>query len=1415
MRPLSLRLSALCLSAAIGSGLWSLAGVESPRESLSSAGAPASHGQAGTPAGLSPDARQRALDTVSRVPMHFERNEGQAAGPFGFVARGAGYSVGLTPAEATVMLTTADEAEGQGEASSTTFAFRLRGGRADAQPAPGDRLPGVVNYLKGNDPSRWQQGVPTFARVRYAEVYDGIDVVYYGNQKRLQYDFIVAPGGDVAQIALDVRGAERVAIDADGNLELTAGGRTLEQEKPYTYQVADNGERREVPSRFVLDGETVRFDVGDYDATRELVIDPVIAYSSWFGASGEEGVLDLAVDTDGGIVIYGYSHDLEGTLKFPVTAGAVKTSRGSDTDGFVTKFNAAGSAIVFSTLIGGSDYDNFSRAYIGGLALDASSNVYVTGTTQSNDFPTTPGAFDTTRNDVIAGRDDGFYAKLSPTGGLLYGTYLGGRGIDVPWGLDIDGAGNVYIVGKTGSLVGNDPDYGGFTITGNAYDSTFNGTNDAFLMRFTSAGVVDYATYIGGSGADAYYGADVKASRTTANVVYMVMDAGNSSFPTQGTALAFGGGYDAAVIRLNLALSGTAQMTYGSFFGGTSSDEGHGIALDSTDGVYIVGNTFGNNFASLPSAPGSPAPSGWDVFVAKFNTSVSGAASLVYRLRLNGFYSDYAYDIAVDSLNQAWFTVASGSLAPTPNLAQDFPLKNTLSTTRSGNYQHAVVVQVNAAGNDLVMSSLIGGDSGTANQVAVAINNTTGDVWVGGSSGGGDSALGRVAAYDMTYNGGDTDVTVQRIGKQADLSITKTVDKPYPTVTVLPGETMTYTITVNNPGDPVSNLVVTDNLPSQVSFVSCAATLSGVCAGAGSNRTITFPSIGTGQSGVVTLVVRVNDNVGPGVVWTNTASYTAGGVVDPNSGNNTGGGGGSNGNGGGGVPVITNPSGDADADGLPNGWEQQYGLNPLSNSPANGASGDPDADGKTNAQEFNEGTHPRGFVITYLAEGATGAFFDTRLAIANPSALPALVLTRFQKSDGTTIRDYRTIPAMSRATIDVKTVAGLEAAEFATLVEADVQVVVDRTLSWNNQGYGSHAERGILTRTATEWYFAEGATHSGFALFYLIQNPNTTDAIVEVRYLRPPPAAALTKTYTVRAQSRFNIWVNDEAVTDPNLASLAATDVSVVMRSTNAVPIIAERALYKDLPGQTFGIGHESAGVTAPSTSWFLAEGATGSFMDMFVLLANPNNTAAQVTVDYLLPGGQLSKSYTVDANSRYNIWVDLEEFPDGSGNRALADTAVSATVTSTNGIPIIVERSMYWPGPSFADWKEAHNSPGSTVTGTRWAVAEGETGGARSTETYVLVANTSAFAGQVKATVLFEDGSPAVEKTFPALAAKSRFNIVPAADFPTTAGKRFGMIVESIGGSPIQIVVERAMYSNAGGVIWAAGTNALATRLQ
>jgi hypothetical protein len=206
----------------------------------------------------------------------------------------------------------------------------------------------------------------------------------------------------------------------------------------------------------------------------------------------------------------------------------------------------------------------------------------------------------------------------------------------------------------------------------------------------------------------------------------------------------------------------------------------------------------------------------------------------------------------------------------------------------------------------------------------------------------------------------------------------------------------------------------------------------------------------------------------------------------------------------------------------------------------------------------------------------------------------------------------------------------------------------------------------------------------------------------------------------------------------------------------------------------------------------------------MFILIANPNETDAAVKATYLLPGGQtVTKTYTVRANSRFNIYVASED-------PQLASAAVSTVVESTNDVPIIVERTMWWP---HGDWQEGHNSPGATATGTKWAMAEGEDGGAHETQTYILIANTSTSAGAAKVTIVFEDGTTS-ERIF-ALSPSSRFNVAVAVEFPEAAGRRFGAIVESLGAPAAEIVVERAMYSNANGIVWAAGTNALATRLQ
>ncbi len=441
----------------------------------------------------------------------------------------------------------------------------------------------------------------------------------------------------------------------------------------------------------------------------------------------------------------------------------------------------------------------------------------------------------------------------------------------------------------------------------------------------------------------------------------------------------------------------------------------------------------------------------------------------------------------------------------------------------------------------------------------------------------------------------------------------------------------------------------------------------------------------------------------------------------------------------------------------------------------------------------------------YFAEGATG-FFDTSLALLNVTDAPATVTMRFLKGTGATVTHTLTMLPRSRQTVAPRTLAGLESTEFSTVIESDVPVVADRTMSWGATAYGSHAETSTAAPALT-WFLAEGATIGGFNLFYLLQNPSASASEVKITYLRPAPAVPIERRYVVPAASRFNVWVNVED------AALAAAEVSAVVEVQNSVPIIVERAMYRDGAGQTFAAGHASAGITAPALTWFLAEGSTGAYFDLFVLIANPGAVDADVTATYLLPDGSTrQKSFVVPARSRFNIWVDEEEMPVGSGQRPLSNTAVSTTIASTNNVPLIVERSMWWPGNA-ATWHEGHNSAGATASGTRWALAEGHLGGSTDFSTYLLIANTSTRSGQARVTLYFEDGTTA-DRSFP-LAPTSRFNVDVFTEFPIARGRRFGAVVESAGAIPAQLVVERAMYSNAAGVAWAAGTDALATKLQ
>ena len=502
----------------------------------------------------------------------------------------------------------------------------------------------------------------------------------------------------------------------------------------------------------------------------------------------------------------------------------------------------------------------------------------------------------------------------------------------------------------------------------------------------------------------------------------------------------------------------------------------------------------------------------------------------------------------------------------------------------------------------------------------------------------------------------------------------------------------------------------------------------------------------------------------------------------------------------GGLPVL-----DTDGDGLSNAWESTYGLDPFRSDGIHGASADPDGDGRTNGQEFADGTHPNGVLTRYFAEGASNAFFHTRLDVGNPGVGDATVLLRFQTDTGIVISHPVVLSPTSHVSVDPGTIEGLTHASFSTVLESDADVIADRTMSWDATGYGSHRETAVVA-PSTSWYFAEGTTTGDQSMFLLLQNPQSSAVTATVRYLRALGLPSIEKTYVLPAHSRTTIPVN---TADPGLVS---TDVSVAVTAT--APIIAERALYRSRPGQPFAAGNDSAGVTAPALEWFLAEGATGTFFDTFILIANPNPAPAAVQVQYLPSDGAvfLPWLYTVPANGRFTIWVDDVQLP-GSANRPFANTAISAVVRGVNGLPIVVERTMWWPGPETTAnfWYESHNSPGSTTTALRWGIAGAEVGGPDFAETFVLIANATASAGQVAVRVLRNDGYTA-SRTY-ALPAQSRTNVAMGADFPEVAGQgAVSVLVESLGATPI--AVESASYASPGGVVWARGTNALATPL-
>ena len=681
------------------------------------------------------------LDSYGKLPLSFEANHGQTDSSVRFLSRTGGYTVFLTADEAVLAVrgnaekrpaikgasgfrgaavslkrypdTSPDPDTNPNLDTNPNPATRMTGGvlrmklrnaNVAAKITGTDELAGTSNYFIGNDPTKWRTNVPTYAKVKYEGIYSGIDLVYYGNQRQLEYDFIVAPGADPHRIAFDIRGAKRIQRDAHGELVLNVADGEIRWHKPVVYQEKD-GARQLVAARYVLTATNrVGFELAKYDTSRLLYIDPLI-YSTYLGGSGGESGSGIAVDSAGNAYVTGYTQSTDFPTKNPLQPAYA----GGTDDVFVAKINPTGSALVYSTYLGGSGDDLGSA-----VAVDSAGNAYVTGVTQSSDFPTkNPLQATNGGGPGCSTCQDAFVTKINPEGSaLVYSTYLGGSNQDIGVGIAVDGAGNAYVGGDTESA--------DFPITPGALQTDCNRgsgcfpNGDAFMAKIDPSGsALVYSTFLGGSKQEIVG----RIAVDTAGNAYVIGTTASTDFPTVNAVQpAYGGGLDDAFVS-KLNPTGSA-LVYSTYLGGGDVDIGLSIAVDSAGSTYVTGYTYSTNFPTKNPLQPSNAGHG-DAFVTKFNAAGS---ALVYSTYLGGKNQDNAYGIAVDSAGNAYITGLTAS--------STFPIKGSLQKF-AGN-QDAFVSKLNPAGSALVYSTYLGG-SEFEGGVGIAVDSTDNAYVTGGT----------------------------------------------------------------------------------------------------------------------------------------------------------------------------------------------------------------------------------------------------------------------------------------------------------------------------------------------------------------------------------------------------------------------------------------------------------------------------------------------------------------------------------------------------------------------------------------------------------------------------------------------------------------------------------------------------------
>ena len=692
---------------------------------------------------------QNLVESFGQLPLTFELNQGQLAKDVKFLSRTTAGDIYLTSKETIISLRqpsalpkemVGPTSEGQnnkrlfdrqvnnpGSKSRDAIKMRVVGSNA-ASVLGEDEVPGSVNYFIGKDPKKWHTNVRSFSRVAYKNIYPGIDQVFYGAHQQLEYDFVVSPGSNPHNIKLAFSGSEGLFVDQGDLVLRVKDSGDIRLKEPVAYQIV-GGLKHQVPAKYVINrNRQVGFEIGDYDSSKTLTIDPILSYSTYLGGGGNDAGFDVGVDGSGNAYITGSTDSSE----FSSLGGS---------NAFVAKLNASGTQRTYLAILGGSGDDTgFS------LAVDGSGNAYVTGATDSVDFP----AMNAIQSSSGGGSQDAFVAKLNPAGSaVIYSTYFGGTGNDAGFGLAIDSAENAYVTGSTDSTE----------------FSTLGNTN-AFVMKLNSQGNErPYLAVLGGNGDDTGFDIAVDGIGNA----YVVGSTDSSNFTTAGALQPnFGGSQDAFVAKLDGAGS---SLIYSTYLGGTGNDSGFGIAVDGAGNAYVTGSTDSTEISSL---------GGRDVFVAKFNAAGNDRT---YFTVLGGSGDDAGFAIAVDNAGNAYVTGSTDS--------GNFTTSNPLQPTAGGS-QDVFVAKLNPAGATLDYSTFIG-NSGNESGFAVAVD-----------SGGNAFATGFTSSNNFptassfqSVSGGNGDAFVLRISNDAAAPSVQFSSSSY----VVSEGTPRVEITLNRSGD--------------------------------------------------------------------------------------------------------------------------------------------------------------------------------------------------------------------------------------------------------------------------------------------------------------------------------------------------------------------------------------------------------------------------------------------------------------------------------------------------------------------------------------------------------------------------------------------------------------------------------------